>query len=34
MWIVICDYLADKTDTTPVQTSTFTVSDLDGKLVK
>ena len=39
MWVVACDFFTEttdtvKTDTAPMQTSTYTLNDADGKLVK
>jgi len=34
MWVVNCEFRAEKTDTEPASTRTYTVSDQDGKLVK
>ena len=34
MWVVDCEFRAEKTDMEPASTRTYTVSDQDGKLVK
>ena len=34
MWVVECEFRAEKTDAEPLSTRTYTVSDQDGKLVK